>query len=93
MFRVAVIFLVLTACTPMLVSPENVEEFCEEKARSARSPTGQASVGTNSRTGGFSRVEIGVSSDFIAGHDPVEVYEQCFFDLTGAFPTLPPVLR
>ena len=92
MLRVALLFLVLAGCTPVLVSPEQVVEICQEKARSAQGPTGSASVGTNSRTGGFGSVEIGISSDFITGRDPVKVYEQCFYDRTGAFPILPPVL-
>ncbi len=91
--RFAVLLLALAACTPVPVSPERAAEICEDKARAAQGPTGRVSVGTNSRTGGFGGVEIGVSSDFITGRDPLEVYAQCVFDRTGAAPIRPPVLR
>ena len=91
--RFAVLLLALAACTPVPVSPERAAEICEDKARAAQGPTGRVSVGTNSRTGGFGGVEIGVSSDFIAGRDPLDVYNECVFDRTGAAPIRPPVLR
>lgn len=91
--RAAVLLLALAACTPVPVSPERAAEICEVKARAAQGPTGSVTVGTNSNSGGFGGVEIGVSSDFIAGRDPLEVYSQCVFDRTGASPIRPPVLR
>ena len=93
MYRAALVLLVLSACTPVPVSPERAAEICEDKARAAQGPTGSVTVGTNSRTGGFGGVEIGVTSDFFAGRDPLEVYAQCIFDRTGAAPIRPPVLR
>lgn len=83
---------VMGACAVPL-SPERAAEICEERARDAQGPTGSVTLGTNSRTGGFGRVEIGVTSDFISGRDPIEVYEECVFDRTGAAPIRPPVLR
>ncbi|MEN8839620.1 MAG: hypothetical protein ABF254_02595 [Octadecabacter sp.] len=91
--RAAVLLIALTACTPVPISPERAAEICEEKARAAQGPSGSVTVGTNSNSGGFGGVEIGVSSDFIAGRDPLEVYGQCVFDRTGASPIRPPVLR
>ena len=73
--------------------PEAVHRLCEDRARAAQGPTGEVTVGTNSTTGGFSRVEIGITSDFIAGRDPVQVYDQCVFDRTGALPDRAPNLR
>ncbi|HCP80738.1 MAG TPA: hypothetical protein DIT67_03815 [Octadecabacter sp.] len=91
--RAAVLLFALAACAPVPVTPERAAEICEEKARAAQGPTGSVTVGTNSNTGGFSDVEIGISSDFLAGRDPLEVYNQCIFDRTGASPIRPPVLR
>lgn len=85
------LLLLLAACAPP--SPERVAEICEERARAAQGPTGGVTIGTNSSTGGFASVEIGVSSDFVTGRDPVEVYESCVFDRTGQLPVRPPVLR
>ena len=86
-------FLVASACAPVPMSPERAAEICEEKARAAQGPTGSVTVGTNSDDGPFSRVEIGVNSDFLRGLDPLEVYESCVFDLSGAAPIRPPRLR
>ncbi|MEL6959239.1 MAG: hypothetical protein AAGL89_09850 [Pseudomonadota bacterium] len=82
----------LSACTPTPTTPEQAALECEERARAAQSPTGSVTVGTGS-DGGFGRVEIGVSADLLAGRDPVEVYEECVFDRTGAAPIRPPRLR
>ncbi|SMX39157.1 hypothetical protein [Octadecabacter ascidiaceicola] len=91
--RAAALLFALAACAPVPVTPERAAEICEEKARAAQGPTGSVTVGTNSNTGGFGGVEIGVSSDFLAGRDPLEVYNECIFDRTGASPIRPPVLR
>jgi len=91
--RLALPFLALAACTPVPVSPERAAEICEEKARAAQGPTGRVTVGTNSSTGGFGAVEIGVTSDFLRGLDPVDVYEECVYNRTGNAPVRPPVLR
>lgn len=91
--RIGFFLVALSACTPAPVSPERAAEICEDRARAAQGPTGSVTVGTNSRTGGFGGVEIGVSSDFIAGRDPIAVYEACVFDKTGLAPIRPPVLR
>ena len=87
----APLLLMLVACGP--ISPERAAEICEDRARAAQGPTGRVTVGTNSRDGGFGGLRIGVSSDFIAGRNPVEVYESCVFDRTGLAPIRPPVLR
>lgn len=91
--RKLVVLFALAACAPAPINPERAAEICEEKARAAQGPTGRVTVGTNSRNGGFGGIELGLSSDFIAGRDPVEVYESCVFDRTGLAPIRPPRLR
>ncbi|MBT8412037.1 MAG: hypothetical protein KJP02_09605 [Octadecabacter sp.] len=86
-------FLAASACAPVPMSPERAADICEEKARAAQGPTGSVTVGTNSDDGPFSRVEIGVNSDFLRGLDPMEVYVDCVFERTGAAPIRPPRLR
>ena len=83
----------LAACAPTPITPQQAAEICEERARAAQGPTGSVTVGTNSSSGGFAGAEIGLSSDFLSGRDPLEVYEECVFDRTGAAPIRPPVLR
>lgn len=93
MWRAAPILMVLAACTPQPIDPVRAAEICEDRARAAQAPTGRVTVGTNSRTGAFGGVQVGVSSDFLTGRDPLEVYTECVRDRTGAEPIRPPVLR
>lgn len=88
-----VLLLALAACDLPPPDPARVAAQCEARARAAQGPTGQVAVGTNSRTGGFGRVAVGISSDFLTGRDPVEVYNECVMSRTGAAPIRPPVLR
>lgn len=79
--------LLLAACGP--VSPERAARMCEEKARAATGPTGEVSVGINNHgevTGG---VEIGITSDYLRGRDPYEVYESCVLQKSGQPPIRP----
>ena len=85
--------LLAVACTPVPPSPEEVAQECEERARAAQGPTGSVTLGANSRTGLYSGVEIGVTSDYLAGRDPVAVYTDCVIRRSGQQPYRPPVLR
>ena len=82
----------VAACAPVPVDPEAVQAECAERARQAQGPTGNLRVGVNSEDGPFTRVEIGITSDALAGRDPQEVYETCVIEGTGAPPTRPLVL-
>lgn len=82
------LLLALVACAPP--TPERAAAICEERARKAAGPTGGITVGVNSEDGPFTEVEIGISSDYLAGRDPMEVYVSCVYDLTGAAPIRPP---
>lgn len=83
-------FMLLAACGPL--SPERAAEVCEDKARAATGPTGEIGIGIG--TGGKvdSRLEIGVTSDYLRGLDPYQVYEDCVRRETGQGPIRPPVL-
>ena len=79
----------IVACGP--VSPDLAARQCEERARQAQGVTGNVSVGFG--TGGArSSVELGVTSDFIAGRDPYEVYDTCVRQKSGQGPIRPLVL-
>lgn len=77
----------LAACGPP--DPARVMAQCEERARLAQGPTGRIAVGANSKDGRFASVEIGITSDALAGRDPQMVYEECIFARTGALPPRP----
>jgi len=82
---------VLSACGD--ISPERAADRCEDRARAAQGPEVGLTVGANSNTGGFASGSIGISTDAIMGRDPVAVYEDCVFNLTGQPPIRPPRLR
>jgi len=81
----------LAACGPM--DPNVAADRCEERARGAQGPQADLTVGANSRTGGFGSASVSISSDFIRGLDPEQVYQRCVLELTGENPVRPPVLR
>lgn len=82
--------LALAACGP--VSPERAADMCEERANAAVGPTGQVGVGVGS-DGARGKLEIGITSDYIQGRDPYEVYESCVRQKTGQGPIRPLELR
>lgn len=85
--------LALSACGPM--SPERAADLCEERARAATGPTGEIGVGVGTINGALnrtvtsSRVEIGVTSDYIQGRDPYVVYDECVREKSGQGPIRP----
>lgn len=85
----AVLF--LAACSPP--TPEQAAARCEERARSAQAPDVGITIGASSNDGPFASGNISLSSDFLRGRDPLEVYETCVIELTGEPPIRPPRLR
>ena len=81
----------LSACGPM--SPEAAARACEERARAATGPTGEVGVGITSRGKVESDWEVGVTSDFLYGRDPYQVYEDCVRQKSGQGPIRPLVLE
>lgn len=77
---------VLVACGP--ISPERAADMCEERARAATGPTGEIGIGVGSG-GTRGSVEIGVTSDYIQGRDPYDVYDSCVRQKTGQGPIRP----
>ncbi|WP_322890244.1 MULTISPECIES: hypothetical protein [unclassified Yoonia] len=87
----AVLLLGLAACGP--VSPERAADRCEERARAAQGPTVGLTLGANSNSGPFASGSIGITSDAIRGRDPLQLYDECVFRLTGEMPIRPVRLR
>jgi hypothetical protein len=84
---IAIACLVLTACGP--VSPELAARQCEERARAALGPTGEVGLGISSGGKTSAGFEIGVTSDYLQGRDPYQVYESCVRQKTGQGPIRP----
>ena len=81
----------VASCGP--VNPELAAQRCEVRARAVMGPTGEVAFGVNNNTGAFTRAEIGISSDFLQGWDPTQVYDSCVLQMTGELPIRLPVLR
>jgi hypothetical protein len=85
--------LFLAACTKAgPISVEQAMAVCTEKARSAIKP--DVSVGIGIGTGGHGTrvhtgIGIGMTSDYLKGTDPYEVYETCVVARSGKQPTEP----
>ncbi|MDJ1016194.1 MAG: hypothetical protein QNJ35_06755 [Paracoccaceae bacterium] len=84
-------FLALASCGP--ISPERAADICEDRARAATGPTGEASIGINSERGIVGGIEVAITSDFIQGRDPYLVYENCVRQKSGQGPIRPLVLE
>jgi hypothetical protein len=83
--------LMLTACGPMTLA--EAERQCFERARLAKQPRGEVSVGASSdgrKSAGF---ELNVSSDFLLGKDPSAVYDSCVMQKAGEAPSRPLYMR
>ncbi|ARO13497.1 hypothetical protein BVG79_00137 [Ketogulonicigenium robustum] len=68
-------------------------EHCEQQARASMGPTGEVTVGFNSRSGPTAELAVGLTSDYLRRRDPLDVYSECVIRRTGAAPYRPPVLR
>jgi hypothetical protein len=84
--------LLLAACEQVPVDPEQAALQCEQRARGAQGPTGSVTIGASSDDGPFLGTEIGLSGDYLAGRDPLQVYQDCVVQKTGALPIRPPRL-
>ena len=82
--------LLLAACGT--ITPERAAQQCEERAQAAMGPSGKVTVGANSQAGGFASASFTISSDYLAGRDPYEVYRTCYVEKIGQEPYRPPVL-
>lgn len=77
----------LVACGP--ISLPEAERQCFERARLAKQPRGEVAVGVNSKGKALAGLELEVSSDYIAGRDPAEVYQSCVMQKAGEMPSRP----
>ena len=79
----------LMACTPQkLMSVDNAQVVCTERARDAVRPQGDVYVGVGSG-GADVGVGIGVSTDLLLGRNPETVYNECVKKKSGQAPSAP----
>ena len=76
--------LVITSCASnqaQLLTEKQIENICQNKRLQATKPTTNLSLATGSE-GPKYQIGITMSSDFITGRDPNEVYNQCKMSLS-----------
>ena len=79
--------LVMASCGPIPV--DQAEAQCLEPARMATGPHGSVAFGADSSGHTGMSVSIGVSSDFLQGNDPSDVFNRCVVQKSGQYPTRP----
>ena len=83
--------LLLSGCGPMSLA--EAERQCFERARLAKQPRGEVSVGVGTGGRTSAGLELNVSSDFLMGKDPAAVYESCVMNKAGEPPSRPLYMR
>lgn len=79
-------FLALVACGPVPLAQAEAE--CLERARLAEAPRGTITFGVSTE-GPYAGAEVSISSDYLQGKDPSQVYDQCVWQRAGQLPSRP----
>lgn len=77
----------LLACGPVPV--EQAERSCLRSAELASGPRGEAAIGVAGGRGGsrsFGQLELEISSDYLMGRDPSDVFNRCVMQKSGQMP-------
>ena len=77
----------LTACGPVPV--DVAMQQCIEPARLAQHPRGSVGIGADSHGNLSTSVTIGISSDYLTGRDPDQVFASCVQGRSGQYPPVP----
>ena len=75
----------LIACGP--VSREQAERDCLHTARLAQQPRGSVGIGVDSTGKVQPQFDVTVSSDYLSGRDPSQVYDSCVMRKSGQMPS------
>lgn len=79
--------LLITACGPIPLV--QAEKECLERAQLAQQPRGEVSLGVGSNGKPAGGLTVGISSDYIQGRDPSQVFDSCVFQRAGQMPSRP----
>ena len=83
----ALLLLPLVACGP--VSQSQAEKECLHQARLAQQPRGTIGLGVGSDGRAHVVGDITISSDYLSGRDPSQVYDNCVVRRSGVMPSRP----
>ncbi|CAM3176158.1 hypothetical protein PANO111632_06595 [Paracoccus nototheniae] len=78
---------VVAACGPVPV--DQAERVCLRDAQLAERPRGSIAMGVGSGSGGtrsYGGLELEISSDYIRGRDPSDVFNRCVMRRAGRMP-------
>lgn len=78
--------LALVACGPVPLAQAEAE--CLERARLAEAPRGMITFGLSTE-GPYAGAQVAISSDYLQGKDPSQVYDQCVWQRAGQMPSRP----
>lgn len=81
------VLVTLTACGPVPV--ELAEQRCLEQDQAASGPHGSVSIQMDNHGRVATGVTLGLSTDYLAGRDPAQVYDNCVFRMSGQMPRQP----
>lgn len=79
--------LTLASCGPMAL--DQAEKVCIEDAQLAQHPRGSVAFGISSGGSAGASISLGVSSDYLLGRNPDEVYAACVQRRAGQPPSRP----
>ena len=85
--RAAFTLLALTACGPIPV--DQAERLCIADAEAAQHPRGSVGFGIDQAGHTAANLDISISSDFLTGRDPDQVYARCVLGRSGQYPVRP----
>jgi hypothetical protein len=83
--------LALTTSGPMSLAKTGRQ--CFERARTARLPRGEVTIGVGTGGRAAAGLELDFSSDYLAGKDPSAVYDACVMSKAGEPPSRPLYIR
>lgn len=78
--------ILLAGCGPMTLA--DAERDCFERARLAQQPRGTVVLGAGSN-GAIAGLDVTISSDYLSGRDPSQVYDSCVMSKAGQPPSRP----
>ena len=84
----------LLACLPLLagcgpVPVAQAERMCLDEALLAERPRGTIAAGMSSTGRPVGGIALQVSSDYLLGRDPEQVWQSCVMNRSGQLPTRP----
>jgi hypothetical protein len=77
----------LVACGPVPLA--DAERECISSAQMTQHPRGSVGIGYGSGGRGAAYLDLGISSNYILGRDPDQVYASCVHRRSGQMPSRP----